>query len=129
MAQDCYVSQLVLYVCTIRGLFTERNNLMHADLYNMFYGNYKFTAELDTGSEMGGDQLIVWFAEKVDIEQASHVFGEPRFLRDFYFEEASKHHIKDFCQKFALDEAYRQDVLAGRTHWAMRDALFMRNLL
>jgi hypothetical protein len=102
---------------------------MHADLYNMLYGNYKFTAELDTGSEMGGDQLTVWFAEKVDIEQASHVFGEPRFLRDFYFEEASKHHIKDFCQKFALDEAYRQDVLAGRTHWAMRDALFMRNLL
>ncbi len=208
---------------------------MHADLYNMFYGNYKFTAELDTGSEMGGDQLTVWFAEKVDIEQvplsqfsidlllkalqeplqsrlraqleqekiscqqafedqitalqlpfqatkglpakklpkkvkrqisqlrqqmnnavqrlerefmkrelisldkhcfdlailqaASHVFGESRFLRDFYFEEASKRHIKDFCQKFALDEAYRQDVLAGRTHWAMRDALFMRNLL
>ena len=59
-------------------------------------------------------------SKKVDIEQASHVFGEPRFLRDFYFEEASKHHIKDFCQKFALDEAYRQDVLAGRTHWAMR---------
>jgi hypothetical protein len=208
---------------------------MHADLYTMFYGHYKFTAELDTGSEMGGDQLTVWFAEKVDIEHvplsqfsidllfkalqeplqsrlraqleqekiscqqtfedqitalqlpfqatkglpakklpnkvkrqisqlrqqmnnagqrlerefikrelispdkhcfdlhilqaASQVFGEPRFLRDFYFEEASKRHIQDFCHKFALDEAYRQDVLAGRTRWAVRDALFIRNLL
>jgi len=208
---------------------------MHTDLYKMLYGNYKFTAELDTGSETGENQLTVWFAEKVDIahvhlsqfsidlllkalqepwqsrlhaqleqekiacqqaleaqiatlqlpfqaikelptkklpskvkrqirqlrqkmksvgqsleaefikrelmplerqcfdldilQTASHVFGEPRFLRDFYFEEANKRHIQDFCQKFALDEAYRQDVLVGRTHWAKRDALFMRNLL
>jgi len=208
---------------------------MRADVYKMLYGNYKFTTELDTGSETGENQLTVWFAEKVDVEHvdltqfsidlllkalqeplqsrfcaqlqeekithqqaleaqiatlqrpfqatkeqqekklpskvrrqirqlrqqmksalrhleaefikrelmplerqcfdldmlqaASHVFGEAHFLRDFYFEEANKGHIKDFCQKFALDEAYREDVLAGRTHWARRDALFMRNLL
>lgn len=205
---------------------------MRADVYKMIYGNYKFTAEMDTGSEMGESQLTVWFAEKMDVvhvhlsqfpidlllnalqepmqsrlraqlEQekiacqqafeaqlaalqlpnedkpakklaskvkrqvrqirqqmnsavqrleaefikreltpldrhcfdldmlrtASQVFGEARFLRDFYFEETSKRHIKDFCQKFAVDEEYRQDVLAGRTHWAKRDALFMRNLL
>ncbi len=208
---------------------------MHTDVYKMFYGNYKFTAELDTGSETGENQLTVWFAEKADVghvdlsqfsidlllkalqeplqsrfraqleeekitcqqaleaqiatlqhpfqatkeqqaqrlpskvkrqirqlrqqmkstaqrlevefikrelmslerqcfdldilQAASHVFGEAHFLRDFYFEEANERHIKDFCQKFALDEAYRQDVLAGRTHWAKRDALFMRNLL
>ncbi len=208
---------------------------MHVDVYKMFYGNYKFTAEIDTGSETGENQLTVWFAEKVDVKQvhishfsmdvlldalqeplrshlhsqldheklacqkefedqlkhlqdhsqdsmqmltkkhsskvkrqirqlrgqlnnalqrinaefikrelmpldrqcfdldrlraASHVFGEARFLRNFYFEEANKRHIKDFCQKFALDEAFRQDVLAGRTHWAKRDALFVRNLL
>src|SRR6266436_2397708 len=41
---------------------------MHADVYKMFYGNYQFTAELDTGSEIGENQLTVWFAEKVDVE-------------------------------------------------------------
>lgn len=208
---------------------------MHADVCKMHYGNYKFTAEINTGSETGENQLTVWFAEKVGVEHlhlsqfpidlllkalqepmqshlrtqleqekiacqqafeaeleslqlpfqppkeeptkklsskvkrqirqmrqkmngavqrleaeflkcallpldrhcfdldmlqaASHVFGEARFLRDFYFEETNNHHIKDFCQRFALDEAYRQDVLAGRTHWAKRDALFIRNLL
>ena len=208
---------------------------MHTDIYKMLYGNYKFTTELDTGSETGENQLTVWFAEKVAIEHvhlsqfpldlllkalqepmqsrlrtqleqekiacqqaletqiatlqlssqaakgqqakrrlnkikrqthqlrqqmksavqrleaefikhelmplerqcfdldmlqaASHAFGEPHFLRDFYFEEANKHYIQDFCQRFALDEVYRQDALNGRTHWAKRNALFMRNLL
>src|SRR5437879_6886513 len=40
---------------------------MHADLYKMLYGNYKFTAELDTGSEIGENELTVWFAEKADV--------------------------------------------------------------
>src|SRR5262245_46558414 len=41
---------------------------MHMEVYEMLYGNYKFTAELDTGSETSGKQLTVWFAEKVDVE-------------------------------------------------------------
>jgi hypothetical protein len=201
----------------------------------MYYGNYKFDVELDTGSETGANQLMVWVAEKLNIDTVplkqfgvaqllnalieperarlhakleeeklacqqsfeleiaslqrpytvsgekqgqkipekvkrkarklreqmnvarprlevecarrelwsldrqwfdrdtlqaqSHVYGEEFSLRDFYFEEANYPHIHNFCRKFALDEAYRQQVLAGETRWAKRNALFVRNLL
>jgi hypothetical protein len=201
----------------------------------MYYGNYTFDVELDTGSETGANQLIVWVAEKSNIDTVplkqfgvaqllnalieperaclhakleeeqlacqqsfeleiailqrpyavpgekqgqkipekvkrkarklreqmkaartrlevefarrelwsldrlwfdrdtlqaqSRVYGEVFFLRDFYFEEANYPHIRNFCRKFALDEAYRQQVLAGETRWAKRNALFVRNLL
>ena len=39
---------------------------MEAD--KVYYGNYKFVVELDTGAETGANQLIVWFAEKVNID-------------------------------------------------------------
>ena len=69
-----------------------------------------------------------WF-DPVTLRAESHVFSEEYFLRDFYFEEANYPHIRNFCRKFALDEAYRQQVLAGETRWAKRNALFVRNLL
>jgi len=197
----------------------------------MYYGNYRFVVEFDSGSETGSNQLTVWAAEKVDIDTVplkqfgaaqllsalieperarlhaalaeerhacqerfeleianlqqpfsaagqkipekvkrkarklreqmksalqgleaefarrelrpmdrrwfdrdtlqaqSRVFGEELSLRDFYFEEANSAHIRNFCRKFALNEAYRQQVLAGETRWARRNALFVRNLL
>ena len=201
----------------------------------MYYGNYKFDVELDTGSETGANQLTVWVAEKVNIDTVplkqfgvaqlltalieperarlhakleeekfafqqsfeleiaslqhpytvpgekrgqkisekvkrkacklgeqmkaalqrlevefarrelwsldrqwfdrdtlqaeSRAYGEEFSLRDFYFEEANYPHIRNFCRKFALDETYRQQVLAGETRWAKRNALFVRNLL
>jgi hypothetical protein len=201
----------------------------------MYYGNYRFIVEFNSGSETGSNQLTVWFAEKLDIDTVplkqfvvaqlfsalvepersrlhakleeerracrqpfeleiaslqqlygtagekqgqrmpekakrrvhkpheqmksalqrlevefaerelwsldrrwfdrdtlqvqSRVFGEEFSLRDFYFEEANDPHIRNFCRKFALDEAYRQQVLKGETHWARRNALFVRNLL
>jgi hypothetical protein len=69
-----------------------------------------------------------WF-DPVPLQAQSHVYSEEYFLRDFYFEEANYPHIRNFCRKFALDEAYRQQVLAGETRWAKRNALFVRNLL
>ena len=201
----------------------------------MYFGNYKFDVELDTGSETGANQLTVWVAEKLHIDTVplkqfevahllnaliepertrlhdrleeekracqhsfeqevaglqgsstvagekqgqkipekvkrkvrkireqkkaalqrlevefarrelwsldrrwfdpdtlqaeSRVYSEEYFLRDFYFEEANFPHIRNFCRKFALDEAYRLQVLAGETRWAKRNALFVRNLL
>jgi len=201
----------------------------------MYYGNYKFDVELDTGSETGANQLTIWGAEKLNIDTVplkqfgvaqllnalieperarlhakleeeklacqqsfeleiaslqrpytvpgekqgqkipekvkrkarklreqmkaarprlevefvrrelwsldrqwfdrdtlqaqSCIYGEEFSLRDFYFEEANDPHIRNFCRKFALDEAYRKPVLAGETRWAKRNALFMRNLL
>lgn len=201
----------------------------------MYYGNYRFVVEFDSGSEAGSNQLTVWVAEKADIDTVplkrfvaaqllcalvepershlhakleeerracqqpfeleianlqepfsaagekqgqkvpekvkrrarnlrkqmksalqrlevgfarrelwpldkrwfdrdtlqaqSRVFGEEFSLRDFYFEAASGLHIRNFCRKFALDEGYRQQVLAGETRWARRNTLFVRNLL
>src|SRR6516164_4560574 len=69
-----------------------------------------------------------WF-DPDTLQAQSHVFSEEYFLRDFYFEEANYPHIRNFCRKFALDEAYRQQVLVGETRWAKRNALFVRNLL
>ena len=69
-----------------------------------------------------------WF-DPVTLQAQSHIYSEEYFLRDFYFEEANYPHIRNFCRKFALDEAYRQQVLTGETRWAKRNALFMRNLL
>jgi hypothetical protein len=209
--------------------------LMRIITDTIYYENYKFSLELDTGSETGANQLIVWGAEKLHIDAVplkqfgvaqllnalieperarlharleeeklacqqsfeleiaslqhpytalgekqgqkiparvkrkvrklreqmkaalqrlevefarrelwsldrmrfdrdtlqaqSRVFGEELSLRDFYFEEANYPHIRNFCRKFALDEAYRKPVLAGETRWAQRNALFVRNLL
>src|SRR5437660_764871 len=42
---------------------------MHVDfLDQMYYGNYKFTVDLDTGSETDCHQLPVWAAEKINID-------------------------------------------------------------
>jgi len=201
----------------------------------MYYGNYRFVVEFDSGSETGSNQLTVWVAEKADIDTVplkrfvaaqllsaliepersrlhakleeerrtcqqpfeletanlqepfsaagekqgqkvpekvkrrarklreqmksalqrlevefarrelwpldrrwfdrdtlqaqSRVFGDEFSLRDFYFEEANGPHIRNFCRKFALDEGYRQQVLAGETYWERRNTLFVRNLL
>jgi hypothetical protein len=37
------------------------------DVDKMDYGNYKFTVEIDTGSETGDNQLTVWVAEKMKV--------------------------------------------------------------
>ncbi|BCL82078.1 hypothetical protein ccbrp13_45430 [Ktedonobacteria bacterium brp13] len=62
------------------------------------------------------------------IAQECKIYHEARFLRDFFFEEATEKHIQNFCQQFAHDPTYRQQVLHGETHWYKRNALFLRNL-
>src|SRR6266566_6004885 len=69
-----------------------------------------------------------WF-DRDTLQAQSRVFGEEFSLRDFYFEGANGPHIRNFCRKFALDEGYRQQVLAGETYWERRNTLFVRNLL
>ncbi len=203
-------------------------------LDQMYYGNYKFTVELDTGSETGYHQLTVWAAEKINIDnvplskftleqlfraliephksrlqaqlekektacrepfdeeieqlkipfkdaqgkdqrlpsdvkwqiralqdqkqkaekrlvkdfaqrelvtldrqcfdktvlqEENRLFEEGHFLRNFYFDEANERYIDNFCRKFALNPAYRQEVLSGRARWMKRNALFCRNIL
>jgi len=96
---------------------------MQVEIYKIYYSNYKFVAELDTGAEVGTNQVTLWFSEK---EQ--HDFGELSFLRSFYFEEANYDNIHTFCREFAQYPNYRQEILSGQRHWTKRNALFIRNL-
>ncbi|GCE10653.1 AfsR/SARP family transcriptional regulator [Tengunoibacter tsumagoiensis] len=128
-----YEKQLLYYVGTPRssldgiGLmdWMLEGNTMHMDVYTMYDGVYKFTAELDTGSSVGDCQLTLWYAER----EREKVFGEGRFLRNFYFEEATERTIKTFCKQFAHDPLFRQEALSEMAPWAQRNALFERNLL
>ncbi|GCF06704.1 hypothetical protein [Dictyobacter arantiisoli] len=40
---------------------------MHVELYKIVYGNYAFSAELDTGAEVGDQQLTLWYREKISV--------------------------------------------------------------
>ncbi len=62
------------------------------------------------------------------LEAENQTFSEWRSVRDFYFEETGEQHIRAFCRQFALEEPFRQQALAGDTHWARRNQLFVRNL-
>src|SRR5437588_9114764 len=72
--------------------YDERRLFMRVDfLDQMYYGNYKFTVDLDSGSETGCHQLTVWAAKKIHIdhvllskftlEQLFHALNEPHKSR------------------------------------------------
>src|SRR5436305_9853415 len=47
----------------------------------MYYGNYKFFIQLDTGAETGANQLTVWVAEKLDVKDVPlSQFSAPQLL-------------------------------------------------
>src|SRR5436305_14295564 len=47
----------------------------------MYYGNYRFVVEFDSGSETGSNQLTVWVAEKADIDAVPlNQFGAAQLL-------------------------------------------------
>jgi hypothetical protein len=65
---------------------------------------------------------------QASVQASSTHYGEPRFLRSFYFDEMIAAHMRNFARKYAHDLAYRAEVDGGATAWARRDALFERNL-
>jgi hypothetical protein len=207
---------------------------MYLEMYIIKQGNFKFMVEMDTGSEVGENQLSLWYSERVDINtipleqidihlllkalkepqrtlllpsmeelkcirkqqlereinellqpyqtthiqparkmpgdtkrqikrlrknieqlikqveqtfireelltlerdcfnleliaEESQIYGEWRFLRNFYFEEAEQQTIQNFCHEFASSEQYRLEVHQGEQHWIKRNQLFQRNL-
>src|SRR6266567_4757922 len=46
----------------------RRHSPMRVTTDKMYYGNYRFVVEFDSGSETGSNQLTVWVAEKADID-------------------------------------------------------------
>jgi hypothetical protein len=207
---------------------------MYLEMYTIKQGNFKFMVEMDTGNEVGDNQLSLWYSERVDIStipleqiemrllikalkepqrtlllpsmeelknvrkqqlereinkllqpyQSAHIqparklpgdikrqikrlrqnierlikqvehtfireeiltlerdcfdleliaeecqfYGEWKFLRSFYFEEAERQTIQNFCDEFANNEQYRLEVRQGEQRWIKRNQLFQRNL-
>jgi hypothetical protein len=94
---------------------------MDSEMYKIQHGDYTFVTEIDTGAEVGTNQVTLWFREKGRD-------GGLQFLRAFYFEEANDDNIHTFCREFALYPDYRREILTGQRHWTKRNALFVRNL-
>ncbi|GCE26511.1 hypothetical protein KDA_19950 [Dictyobacter alpinus] len=44
---------------------------MRVEMYKISYGNYKFTAEIDTGAEVGDNQITLWYCEKIPMDALS----------------------------------------------------------
>ncbi len=85
---------------------------------------YRFHVTFDSGAEVGLNQRDIEWSEQ---DQSGH-WSEPLWVRSFYFEDCDRQYIRNFCKKFAQDEAYRTACLDGATDWAQRDDLFRRNI-
>lgn len=101
---------------------------MHAIANNWRFNGWDFWAELDTGSETGANQLNVFYAASRSRRLHPNPTDDAEFVRSFYFDDANESHMRRFCYKFATDESYRNASLYGAAPWALRDALFDRNL-
>ncbi len=77
----------------------------------MFYGNYKFTTELDTGSETSGNQLTVWFAEKVDVEHVDlSQFSIDLLLKTLQEPLQSRLHAQLQAERITCQQAFEAQI-------------------
>lgn len=88
-----------------------------------FYGDIRFAIAFDSGNGCSLEQRDIYWRTK----QEDGTWSEERFLRSFYFDDVNIKYMKNFFRKFVADEAYREECIAKRTDWAIRDALFERN--
>jgi hypothetical protein len=84
------------------------------------FGDFRFEVAYDSGNEASLEQRDIYRSEQPP--------SDPRWVRSFYFEDVSEHHIRAFCKRFAEDETYRRNCLEQKTDWAIRDRLFRRNI-
>jgi len=85
---------------------------------------YRFHVTFDSGAEVSLHQRCIEWSEQ---DQYGH-WSEPHWVRSFYFEDCDPRYIRNFCKKFAQDQAYRSACLRGTTDWSQRDRLFVRNI-
>ena len=76
----------------------------------MYFGNYKFDVELDTGSETGANQLTVWVAEKLNIDTVPlKQFGVAQLLNALIEPERTRlHRLEE--EKRACQHSFEQEV-------------------
>lgn len=79
------------------------------------FGEWKFVWEYDSGMAPGGENIV-------------YVSGPVEFTRYFYFEDANKQHIKNFCRKFARDAQYRRRCFDGTIVWVILSDLYELNV-
>lgn len=101
---------------------------MHAITNNWRFCGFDFWAEVDTGAATGANELTLWYAPSRSKKQRAEPVEEAELGRTFYSDEANEWHMRRFCYKFATDEKYRAACINGTTPWALRDALFERNM-
>src|SRR2546428_14044161 len=69
----------------------RRYSPMRMTTDTLYFGNYRFTVEFDSGSETGTNQLNVWVAEKTDIDAVPlKQFGTAQLLSALIEPEKSR---------------------------------------
>jgi hypothetical protein len=77
----------------------------------MYYGNYRFVVEFDSGSEAGSNQLTVWAAEKADIDSVSlKQFGAAQLLGALIEPERSRLHTKIEEERRACGQPFELEI-------------------
>src|SRR5260370_27404917 len=89
-----------------------------------YFGDFKFEIGFDSGNETGLDQRDVFVSSRDERGK----WNDGQHVRTFYFEDVNDAHLRAFCKKFVADAEYRAQSLAGTTDWAIRNALFYRNI-
>src|SRR5205823_9146924 len=77
----------------------------------MYYGNYRFVIEFDSGSETGSNQLTVWVAEKAGIDGVPlKQFGAAQLLSALVEPERSRLHAKLEEERRACQQPFELEI-------------------
>src|SRR6266446_4094706 len=89
----------------------RRCSPMRVTTDKMYYGNYRFVVEFDSGSEAGSNQLTVWVAEKADIDAVPlKQFGVAQLLNALIEPERSRLHAKLEEEKLACQQSFELEI-------------------
>src|SRR5215472_4797741 len=78
----------------------------------LYYENYKFDVELDTGSETGAHQLTIWVAEKLNIDTVPlKQFGVAQLLNALIEPERTRLHDKLEEEKCAFQHSFELEIV------------------
>jgi hypothetical protein len=76
----------------------------------------------DSGGSCGLEDRTIWYRQRIGTG-----WSKAAYLRSYYFEDVNQPAMRNFCQKFATNQQYREVCLAEETDWAVRNTLFERN--
>src|SRR5215471_1495729 len=84
---------------------------MRMNTDTMYFGNYKFDVELDTGSETGAHQLTIWVAEKLNIDTVPlKQFGVAQLLNALIEPERTRLHARLEEENRAFQRSFELEI-------------------